>query len=211
VSTSGSLVDAHPHQEETMARQRHAQAALGAALMLTALAWVLLMPAPAVSAQPGSAAARPGHGERSSSEDALLRRARQATRRFRDVAAAEAAGYAPVGECADDPKYGGMGIHYGNPELIADGVLDVTRPEVLVYQPTRRGRLRLGALEYFLVDEDQDLASDGDRPSLFGMPFDGPMLGHDAEMPIHYDLHVWLYRHNRAGTFAAFNPRVRCP
>lgn len=136
---------------------------------------------------------------------------RQATRAFRDVRAARAAGYEAAGPCASDPKYGGMGIHYGNPELLADGELDITKPEVLVYQPARNGRLRLGAVEYFQVDADQHLATQEDRPSLFELPFDGPMLGHDPEMPIHYDLHVWLYRHNPAGMFAAFNPLVRCP
>jgi hypothetical protein len=34
--------------------------------------------------------------------------------------------------------------------------------------------------------------------------------GH-PEMPIHYDLHVWLYRHNPAGMFAMWNPSVHCP
>ena len=86
-----------------------------------------------------------------------------------------------------------------------------TRPEILVYQPTRNGKLRLGAVEYFQADGDQDLATDPDRPSMFGMPFDGPMLGHDPKMPIHYDLHVWLYRHNPAGRFAMWNPTVSCP
>ena len=75
----------------------------------------------------------------------------------------------------------------------------------------RVGRLGGRELEYFTVDADQDLATDDDRPTLFGVPFDGPMLGHTPEMPIHYDLHVWLYRHNPAGTFAMWNPRVRCP
>ena len=37
------------------------------------------------------------------------------------------------------------------------------------------------------------------------------MLGHSATMPIHYDLHVWLYRQNPAGIFARWNPRVSCP
>ena len=104
-----------------------------------------------------------------------------------------------------------MGIHYANPDLIEDGRLDVTEPEVLVYQPMPSGRLRLGAVEYFQADADQDLATDPDRPYLFGLPFDGPMLGHEPGMPIHYDLHVWLYRHNPAGLFAAWNPRVHCP
>jgi hypothetical protein len=165
--------------------------------------------APAVAhAHPEPAGDRPAAGTPLSPE---LREARRATREFRDVRAARAAGYEATGPCASDPKYGAMGIHYANPELVADGELDTTRPEVLVYQPTRSGRLRLGALEYFQADADQDLATDDDRPFLFDLPFDGPMLGHDPQMPIHYDLHVWLYRHNPAGMFAMWNPRVRCP
>jgi hypothetical protein len=140
-----------------------------------------------------------------------VRRARAATTQFRDVEVAKAAGYTAAATCAEDPKYGGMGIHYTNQALVADGVLDVTKPEVLVYQPTRAGKLRLGAVEYFQADADQDLATDADRPSLFDLPFDGPMLGHEPGMPIHYDLHVWLYRHNPAGMFAMWNPRVHCP
>ena len=115
-------------------------------------------------------------------------------------------------ECESDPKYGGMGIHYANQALSDDGnALDPLRPEVLVYQIGENGEPRLGALEYFTVDADQDLATDDDRPSLFGVPFDGPMLGHTPGMPIHYDLHVWLYKPNPAGIFAAWNPRVHCP
>ena len=154
---------------------------------------------------PASSAAHPGH------EPDGLRQVREATSAFRDIEAAKAAGYEKVSECEDDPKYGGMGFHYGNPELIADGKLDATRPEILVYQPTRNGKLRLGAVEYFQADGDQDLETDPDRPSMFGMPFDGPMLGHNPKMPIHYDLHVWLYRHNPAGKFAMWNPTVSCP
>lgn len=182
-------------------------------LALTAAA----VAAAAALAQPAVAHVGPDHREAGKAHDIppdtreQLRKARDATRAFRDVQAAKAAGYAPTGECAEDPKYGGMGIHYANEKLIADGVLDITRPEILVYQPTADGELRLGAVEYFQVDGDQDLATDDDRPSLFGVPFDGPMLGHEPGMPIHYDLHLWLYKHNPAGLFAAWNPRVDCP
>src|SRR5918999_5823464 len=138
---------------------------------IAGVAWFAAQPAPA----------HPGHdhsaGPQSRGQADDVRRARAATRRFRDVKVARAAGYAATGECAQDPKYGGMGIHYANPDLVADGRLDVTKPEILVYQPTPGGKLRLGAVEYFQVDRDQDLATDGDRPYLFGMPFDGPMLG----------------------------------
>jgi len=37
------------------------------------------------------------------------------------------------------------------------------------------------------------------------------MFGHEPGMPFHYDLHVWLYRHNPAGLSAMWNPRVDCP
>ena len=174
--------------------------------------WIPALAIALIAGAAATASAHPGphHPDRGGhAED--LRRAREATRAFRDVDAARAAGYKAVGECTDDPKYGGMGIHYANEELVADGEFDVTKPEILVYQPTRRGKLRLGAIEYFQADADRDLATDEDRPSLFGLPFDGPMLGHEAGMPIHYDLHVWLYRHNPAGRFAMWNPTVRCP
>jgi hypothetical protein len=172
------------------------------ALVTAVVAW---------AAAPSFAHPGPDHPEAEPGTASDLKLARRATRVYRDVKAAGAAGYAATGECAQDPKYGGMGIHYANPDLVADGKLDVTKPEILVYQPMPSGKLRLGAVEYFQADADGDLATDPDRPSLFGMPFDGPMLGHEPGMPVHYDLHVWLYRHNPAGQFAMWNPRVHCP
>jgi hypothetical protein len=177
-------------------------------LTMLLLAGALVAPA-AAQAHPGPDHERSDAGERHELTPELLE-ARRSTRLFRDVRAAKAAGYEAASPCESDPKYGAMGIHYANPELVADGELDITKPEILVYQPTPGGRLRLGAIEYFQVDADQDLATDDDRPFLFDMPFDGPMLGHNPEMPIHYDLHVWLYRHNPAGLFAMWNPIVHC-
>jgi hypothetical protein len=134
-----------------------------------------------------------------------------ATKHLRDVDDALAAGYVPVGECTELPGVGGMGYHYLNPALAADTVVDPAHPEVLVFQRGHDGRLRLGAVEYFVADADQDPATDGDRPSLFDRyAFDGPMAGHEPGMPVHYDLHVWLYRHNPAGQLEAWNPRVHC-
>jgi hypothetical protein len=103
-----------------------------------------------------------------------------------------------------------MGIHYVNGPLIGDGVLDPQRPEILLYAPGEDGKLTLIGAEYFKVDADQNLATDGDRPTLFGQPFDGPMPGHNPTMPIHYDLHVWLWKDNPSGMFAPFNPAVAC-
>jgi hypothetical protein len=177
---------------------------------IAALAAIALPAQTASAHHPGDDHA-PRSGKIAPQTRELLGQVRKATRRYRDVAVAKAASYEAAKTCVEDPKYGGMGIHYANPKLLADGVLDPTRPEVLVYQPARDGRLSLGAVEYFLPDADQDLDTNEDLPSLFGLPFDGPMLGHEPGMPKHYDLHVWLYKHNPAGLFAAWNPTVRCP
>ena len=135
----------------------------------------------------------------------------QATKQFRDLDVALAAGYVPAGECASHPDLGGMGYHYLHPALAGDTVVDPTMPEILVYVPGDDG-LKLGAVEWFVADADQDLGTDGDRPTLFDrLPFDGPMPGHEPGMPVHYDLHVWLYDHNPAGQLAPFNPKVTCP
>ncbi len=63
-----------------------------------------------------------------------------------------------------------------------------------------------------MADADQDLSTDDDRPWLFDeYPLAGPMPGHEDGMPVHYDLHVWLYRSNPAGQLADWNPKVSCP
>ena len=59
--------------------------------------------------------------------------------------------------------------------------------------------------------DDGRLDTDEDRPYLFGRGFDGPMEGHEPGMPMHYDLHAWVWKRNPAGTFAMWNPRVECP
>lgn len=135
---------------------------------------------------------------------------RDATRQFIDVDDAIAAGYVASDACAELPGVGTMGYHFVNPELAGDARVDPTLPEVLVYNKTANGRFRLDAIEYFVVDADQDLATDADRPTLMGHPFDGPMEAHEPGMPVHYDLHAWVYRHNPAGELSAWNPSIVC-
>jgi hypothetical protein len=145
-----------------------------------------------------------GPGGLTSAQRTVLR---QATRQFRDVDAAIAAGYVPTQDCVPE-----MGLHYVNFALATDSNIDPTLPEVLVYQPQSDGSVRLGALEFFRLDADQDLATDEDRPTLFGHPFDGPMEPHPG-MPAnfkHYDLHVWLYKTNPTGELNPDNPNVDC-
>lgn len=134
----------------------------------------------------------------------------EATQRFHDPSEAVAAGFIPTDDCVALPGVGGMGYHYVNPANASDGVIDPARPDILVYVPDGKGGRTLAAAEYFKPDADQDLSTDGDRPSMFGHAFDGPMPGHEPGMPIHYDLHVWLYKHNPNGQLAPWNPTVSC-
>ena len=135
----------------------------------------------------------------------------EATAAYRDSAAAIAAGYLPTDVCVELPGVGGMGYHYVHPQHIGDTNIDPTMPEVLVYAPDRNGRPRLAAIEYLRADADGDVATDEDRPTLFGEPFEGPMEGHEPGMPVHYDLHAWVWKNNPAGELAAWNPAVDCP
>lgn len=138
-----------------------------------------------------------------------LQRVRAALAHYHSIEHAVRDGYIPTSPCEQSPA-GAMGIHYLNPALV-DAVIDPLRPEVLLYLPDAHGNLKLVGVEYFTPDADQDVATDGDRPSVFGQPFDGPMPGHAPGMPIHYDLHVWLYEANPAGVFASWNPAISCP
>ena len=144
------------------------------------------------------------------------------SRKYLDIAFAQRDGYVPVSKCESSAD-GTMGIHYGHPnKMVAPP--DVASPPILLYLPTPGGQ-QLVAIEYF-----QSIFQDGepyfgsqseppredslpeDLPELFDSQlFDGPMAGHNPEMPWHYDQHVWLYADNRDGLFAMWNPALECP
>ncbi|WIM99110.1 hypothetical protein ACTOB_002749 [Actinoplanes oblitus] len=135
--------------------------------------------------------------------DAQRKMLLDATHRFRDVRQAVKAGYVPTEDCVP-----GMGLHYANPARVAAAHVDPAKPPILLYLPGKHGKLQLTGLEYFHADADGDLRTDGDRPDLFGHPFDGPMEGHP--MPVHYDMHVWLYLPNPEGELTTLNPKITC-
>jgi hypothetical protein len=137
-------------------------------------------------------------------------KARKATAKYQDVRQALKDGYVRDSPCVQDPTLGAMGIHYLNAAYAANPSIQAGKPELLLYFPEANGALRLVAVEYFRPDADQDLATTDDRPSLAGIPFDGPMEGHNPTMPRHYDLHVWVWNWNPAGVFAQFNPTLHC-
>ncbi len=138
----------------------------------------------------------------------LARLVRQSTAPFQDVSAASAAGYVLSGGCVSGPEQGAMGVHFVNPSLVGDGVLDAARPEALVYEP-RSGQLELVAVEYLVIAEQWD-ASNDHPPVLHGQHFHYVAAPNRTGLDAYYELHVWAWKRNPHGTFADWNPSVSC-
>lgn len=149
-----------------------------------------------------------------------LAQATAATARYHRESAALADGFIATEDCVSAPGLGGMGFHYLNLARASDLTVNASEPELLLYEPTRNGRGRLVGVEYFVPvisngapwfdPNTPPPVIDNPAPVLFGRTFDGPMPGHEPGMPWHYDLHVWIWKHNPSGLFARFNPTVQC-
>jgi len=184
-------------------------------LMISMLVAVLLL----------SAFASIAYASNASIASASVRRdvakVREATDKYHDVNKAIADGYLPTTTCVAAPGLGGMGYHYVNPALAMDPKINLTTPEILLYAPSSekekedgQPELELVGVEYFygIGAPDAQVPNPAPpAPMLFGLPFDGPMLGHEPGMPPHYDLHAWIWRSNPSGMFTPFNPKVTCP
>jgi hypothetical protein len=161
---------------------------------------------PAVIAVAGSGSSH-GSGHASPAVG-LVREVREATVAFRDVAAAEAAGYASMGSCVSGPQEGAMGVHYVNGPLVGDGALDARRPEVVMYEQ-RSGRLRLVGVEFIVIAADWHANNPG-PPVLLGQHFNYVGSPNRYGLPAFYELHVWAWKDNPGGMFVDWNPNVSC-
>ena len=132
-----------------------------------------------------------------------LERLRTATAPFRDLGAAQAAGYpTATPPCLADSAQGGMGHHYVNRAHV-DGRLDLEHPEILLYAPASNGKPKLVAVEYIIPY--RILSRDAEAPIIFGQA-----LRRSDPLKLWY-LHVWVWEENPAGLFADWNPKVTCP
>jgi hypothetical protein len=156
-----------------------------------------------------------------------LQAVRAAVAGYHSYDQALADGYSVAGEpCVSSPA-GVMGYHAPNRAIIQSGTNDPEHPPILLYVPHGDGSLELAGVEYFqaaLVNtpdgprpwfaqtdpRDAGLTFFTPPPSLFGHRFDGPMAGHNPQMPWHYDLHAWVAQENPAGVFAQFNRALSC-
>lgn len=140
---------------------------------------------------------------------AFVKVVRDSTRRFRDVSVAMAEGYQLQFGCVSGSDEGAMGVHFVNGPLVADGVLDATRPELLVYEPMANGQMRLAAADYLVIAETWH-ANNSAPPELMGQLFHLFESPNRFGLPAFYTLHVWAWKDNPSGTFVNWHPNVSC-
>jgi len=183
--------------------------------MISALALMSVWP-PFALAQDSHSHTMPAQleltAEQKTQQSALIKIVRESTERFKDVEEAEREGYALQFGCVSGPDQGAMGLHFINMELVGKGVIDPAKPQIILYEPTPSGRLKLTGAD-FLVDAQQ---WDSDKSHKPGPPELMGQLFHYFESPIRfglkafYTLHVWAWKDNPNGAFVNWHPAVSC-
>jgi len=131
----------------------------------------------------------------------LLAQVSRATAKYQRVEVAIEDGYLEASHCVYNEELGaGMGYHFVNSDLV-DPFFDPLKPEALLYERDKNGKLKLVGVEYIVIDVGQDHPHFGDHP------FD---VGGTPVPADHYSLHVWVWKHNPLGLYFPYNPNVNC-
>lgn len=146
-------------------------------------------------------------------ENALVQAVREATARFKSVTSVSGPGegYELAFGCVSGGDFGAMGLHYLNSSLVGDGEVDVAHPEIVLFEPTGDGHIRITGADYLVYAEDWEAKHPGQGPpqlmgQLFHL-FDSP---NRFGLKPFYTLHVWAWKDNPNGTFVNWNPDVSC-
>ena len=180
--------------------------------------WTLVLAA-LMAAAPSRALAQDSHShagpgqellqDQKSKGGALVRSVRDATERFKDVNVAEAEDYHLQFGCVSGPDAGAMGMHFVNGPLVEDGVIDASKPEIVIYEPQVNGSLKLIGADY-LVLADQWNATHSTTPELMGQLFHLFEAPNRFGLPAFYTLHVWAWKESPTGTFVNWHTNVSC-
>ena len=112
--------------------------------------------------------------------------------------------------CVSGGDFGAMGLHYLNPGLLGDGEIDVAKPEIVLFEPTRSGTTRITGADYVVFAADWDAKHPDGPPQLMGQLFHRFDSPNRFGLPAFYTLHVWAWKRNPNGTFVNWNPDVSC-
>ena len=163
---------------------------------------------PAVMAQ-GAGHAQHETAAQRGKAGALVKAVRESTERFKDVAAAEAEGYGLMFGCVSGPDYGAMGLHYVNFPLVQDIALDVSKPEIVIYEPLPNGRKRLVGADFLVFAADWH-AKHAETPQIMGQLMHLIESPNRYGLPAFYTLHVWAWKESASGPFVNWHPTVSC-
>jgi hypothetical protein len=147
--------------------------------------------------------------EQKSQANALIHIVRQATEKYKDVAVAEADGYALQFGCVSGPDSGAMGLHYINGAILSRGELDPMHPQIVIYEPTADGSLKLIGADFVVFADAWDKKGQG-APELMGQLFHYFEAPNRFGLPAFYTLHVWAWKDNPNGAFVNWHPKVSC-
>jgi hypothetical protein len=147
--------------------------------------------------------------EQRSKTSALLKIVRDSTVRFKDVSVAIAEGYALQFGCVSGSDSGAMGLHYVNGNLVNGGVIDPTRPQIVIYEPMPDGTLKLIGADYLVIAEAWH-KKHVETPEMMGQLFHLFEAPNRFGLPPFYTLHVWAWKDNPNGAFVNWHPQVSC-
>ncbi|MGK2962944.1 MAG: hypothetical protein ACSLFK_12455 [Gemmatimonadaceae bacterium] len=161
--------------------------------------------------------------------NAGLAEIRRVTAKFHDYEKAIAAGYTawspnPLIEGSSCPtsSEGKMGYHLVNVPLrggaanpaAGNAEINLLEPEMLLYEKTANGKLRLVGVEYIVFTAAWEAAhgTGAAPPEVLGIH----LLASSHTFPggtgniDHYELHVWVWSPNPLGMFYPWHPGVSC-
>ena len=127
-----------------------------------------------------------------------------------------------TGSTCPTSTLGNMGYHRVNVPLrggaanpaAGDAVIDLTQPEMLLYEKTSTGAIQLVGVEYivFKAAWERDHGAGAAPPEILGHPLlasSHTFPGNAAPID-HYELHVWVWKDNPLGMFEPYNPVITC-
>jgi len=150
-------------------------------------------------------------------QNELVQAVRAATARFKNVTSIDGPGegYQLVLGCVSGGDFGAMGLHYLNGALLGDGEVTPGQPEIILFEPTLNGGIRITGADYIVFAGDWDPKHMNpdcsvNPPQLFGQLFHLFESPNRFGLPAFYTLHVWAWKDNPKGTFTNWNPTVSC-
>ena len=125
---------------------------------------------------------------------------RRVTARYHNIEVAKKDDFVLLHDCETRLDNEPVGTVYVNMSRLTDGVINLEKPDALIYEPGPKG-LTLVGVEFAIPFQ---LWTKSEPPKFLGATFQ-----REDEFGV-FALHAWVWRSNPNGLFAEINPRVTC-